>query len=116
MDYEFREEFEERYKEWAARTTVSEILARVFGSDFSGATQEQRLLLLETVALSLRKSGSAWQHNLNSVCSRAGMHRMPRDCFPCIEIERNEGLKLLAILNVAIVEGYSVLAASERLS
>ena len=96
------------------KPSVSEILSSVFGSDFSGATQEQQLLLLEAVAVSLRKGG-AWQHNLNSVCSRAGMHRMPRDSFPCIEITRNEGLKLMAILNVAIVEGYAVMATNERL-
>lgn len=96
------------------KPTVSQILSEVFGSDFSGATQDQRLLLLEAVALNLRKGG-AWQHNFNLVCSRAGTYRMPKDCFPCIEISRNEGLKLLAILNVAIVEGYAVVAASERL-
>ena len=98
------------------KSTVSEVLSNAFGSDFSKATQEQRLLLLEAVALSLRKGG-AWQHNLNLVCSRAKDSQMPSSCTPSIwiEINRNEGLKLLAILNVAIVEGYSVVAASERL-
>jgi len=99
----------------ASSSTVSEILAGVFGSDFSGATQDQRLLLLEAVALSLRTGG--WRHKLRLVCSRIpASKRLPEECFSGAELSRNEGLKLLAILNVAIIEGYSVLAASERLT
>jgi hypothetical protein len=93
--------------------TVSEILACVFGSDFSGATQAQRLLLLEAVTLVLR-TGGAWSNKLRFVCSRTKAPKIPEDCFPFVEITTNEGLKLLAILNVAIVEGYSVLFASEQ--
>jgi hypothetical protein len=92
--------------------TLPEILAGTFGSDFSRATQEQRLLLLETVALSLRKGGG-WQNQLRFVCSRVGSQKMPKACFPCIQMTTNEGLQLLATLNVAIVEGFSVAAASE---
>lgn len=95
------------------KPTVSEVLANAFGSDFSRATQEQRLLLVEAVALSLRTGG--WQHKLHLVCSRVRhSQRPPEDCFLPLEITRNEGLKLFAILNVAIVEGYAVVAANER--
>jgi hypothetical protein len=93
--------------------TVFEILSSVFGSSFSGATQEQRLLLLEAVALTLRKGG-AWSNMLHFVCSRTASGRPPDCCFVFVELSRNEGLKLLTTLNVAIIEGYSVLAASER--
>jgi hypothetical protein len=94
--------------------TVFEILTGVFGSSFSGATQEQRLLLLEAVALTLRRGG-AWSNMLHFVCSRTkASGGLPDRCFVSVELSRNEGLKLLAILNVAIIEGYSVLAASER--
>lgn len=95
------------------KPTVSQVLANAFGSDFSEATQDQRLLVLEAVVLSLRKGG-AWQHNLHLVCSRAGAYRMPENCFSLVEVTRNEGLKLLAVLNVAIVEGYTLIVAHER--
>jgi hypothetical protein len=94
------------------KPTVSKILSDIFGSDFSGATQDQRLLLLEAVALSLRTGG--WQHKLRLVCSRVrASQRPPEDCFLPLELNRNEGLKLLAVLNVAIVEHYSVEAFSK---
>jgi hypothetical protein len=96
-------------------STVSEVLFNAFGSDFSGATQDTRLLLLEAIAFSLR-TGCAWEDSLGSVYSRAKAPEMPALYFCSAEMTRNEGLKLLAILNVAIVEGYSVLVASERLS
>jgi len=94
--------------------TVSEALFNAFGSDFSTATQEQRLLLLEAVALTLR-TGGGWSNTFHFVCSRARAPKMPKDCFPFLQISTNEGLKLLAVLHVAIVEGYALLAANERL-
>ena len=97
----------------APTLTVSEILARVFDPDFSKATHDQRLLLLEAVALSLR-TGGAWSNMLHFVCSRTKAPKIPQDCFEFTQITTNEGLKLIAILNVAIVEGYAVLAATER--
>jgi len=96
------------------KPTVSEVLSNAFGSDFSRASQDQRLLLLEVIAFSLR-TGCAWQNSLGSVCSRAKAPKMPALCFCLAEMTRNEGLKLIALLNVAIVKGYSLLAASERL-
>ena len=96
-----------------SKPTVSEVLSNAFGSDFSGATQEQRLLLLEAIAFSLR-TGCDWQHSLGATYSRTGVPKMPALCFCLAEITRNEGLKLMVILNVAIVEGYSVVVANER--
>ncbi|MEG4366835.1 MULTISPECIES: hypothetical protein [unclassified Microcoleus] len=96
------------------KPTVSKVLFNAFGSDFSGATQEQRLLLLQTVALCLR-TGGAWSNKLHFARQPVNAPSMPETCFVFVELGRNEGLKLLAILNVAIVEGYSVVAASERL-
>jgi len=95
--------------------SVSETLSSIFGSDFSGATQKQRLLLLEAVAFSLR-NGCSWSNNLHFVCARAKAPKMPEECFAFLQITTNEGLKLLAILNVAIVEGFAISAATERLS
>lgn len=91
------------------KPTVSAILANVFGSDFSEATQEQRLLLVEVIVLCLR-TGGAWSNKLHFVCSRTKAPAMPEACFFFAEIGRNEGLKLLAVLQVAIVEGYAALA------
>jgi hypothetical protein len=51
---------------------------------------------------------------LHFVCSRTKAPKMPEGCFLFAQIGTNEGLKLLAILNVAIVEGYAV-AASKRM-
>ena len=97
------------------KPTVSEVLFNAFGSDFSEATQRQRLLLLEAVAFSLR-SGRSWRANLDSIRYDSRYDSpLPESIFIRAEITTNEGLKLMAILNVAIVEGYSVLAASERL-
>jgi hypothetical protein len=93
--------------------SLSQVLAGIFGSDFSGATQEQRLLLLEAVALTLR-IGGAWSNNLRFLCSRARTPKMPQESFPFVQISTNEGLKLLAILNVVIVEGYSSFVAAKR--
>lgn len=95
------------------KPTVSEVLTNAFRSDFSEATQPQRLLLIEAVAFSLR-TGCSWQNTLRFVCSRARSPTMPALCFCLAEMTTNEGLELMAILNVAIVEGYSVVAASER--
>jgi hypothetical protein len=95
------------------KPTVSQVLANAFGADFSRATQEQRLLLVEAIAFSLR-TGCAWQNSLGSVYSRAKVPKMPAVCFCLAGMSRNEGLRLLAVLSEAIVEGYSVLVATER--
>lgn len=97
------------------KTTVSQVLTDVFGADFSRATQDQRLLLLEAVALVLRVGG-VWAHKLSVVCFRAHDTSFPENCFFYGELTTNEGLRLLAILNVAITEGYSVEATNKRLS
>jgi len=91
----------------SSKPTVFEVLSWAFGSDFSEATQDQRLLLLEVVALSLRTGG--WREELHLVCSRVrGSQGLPDSCFLPVGLTTNEGLKLMAILNVAIAEGYSI--------
>lgn len=95
------------------RPTVSEVLFDSFGFDFAGATQDQRLLLLEAVVLSLRTGG--WQHKLHLVCCRTRhSQRLPDNCFSPTQLGRNEGLKLVAVLNVAIIEGYTAEAFNKR--
>jgi hypothetical protein len=98
-----------RRKERMSKPTVSQILSELYGSDFSRATQEQRLLLVEDIARSLR-TGEAWGFNLCAVGSGTSLDLVIVPLY----LGRNEGLKLLAILNVAIVEGYSVMVATER--
>ena len=66
---------------------------------------------METVALSLRVGG-AFCDNLRAVVGDGP--DMPCGIYTPAGVARNEGLKLLAVLQVAIVEGYSVLA-NERL-
>ncbi len=92
--------------------SVSKALSDVYGSDFGRASQDERLVLLEAIAFSLRVGG-AFCDNLRNVVSDD--LDMPCGIFTSTKVERNEGLKLLAILQVAIVEGYSVLATNEKL-
>jgi hypothetical protein len=95
------------------KSTVSKALFSTFGSDFSRATQDQRLLLVEAVAFNLRAWRGVWGDSLCLLQYRGSV--LPLAIFVPAHLERNEGLKLLADLNAVIVEGYSVLAASERL-
>ncbi|WP_293335901.1 hypothetical protein [Microcoleus sp. CAWBG58] len=91
--------------------SVSTVLFEVFGSDFSRADRDELLILLEVVALSLRQEG-AFCDSLREVVGSD----MPCGIYTHAAIGKNEGLKLLAILQVAIVESYSVLAVNQRLA
>ncbi|MCC3410553.1 MULTISPECIES: hypothetical protein [unclassified Microcoleus] len=82
---------------------VFKVLSDVYGSDFGDATQEERLVLVEAIAYSLRVGG-AFRDNLRNVVN--GDLDMPCGIFTSAGVGRNEGLKLLAILQVAIVECY----------
>lgn len=91
-----------------APLSVSSVLFEHFGFEFSEARQDEKLILLEAIAFSLRLGG-AWCENLCAI--RCGSH-LPKSVFTRAPLERNEGLKLLAVLNVAIIEGYAVKAAN----
>lgn len=83
--------------------SVSVVLSDAFGSDFSRASQDERLLLMEAVAFSLREGGR-FCDNLRAVVGCAP--DLPHDIYTGAGLGTNEGLKLLAILQVAIVESF----------
>ncbi len=102
IDYERISEIDE--------PSVSSVLLTLFGIEFSEASLDQKLALLEAVAYSLREGGS-FRENLMVVV----------DCDPDMPevltsatVQTNEGLKLMAVLQVAIVEGYSVAAFATK--
>lgn len=84
--------------------SVSSVLAEVYGSDLCQATVEECLVLVEATALSLREGGR-FCDNLRAVVYQS--MDMPCGIYTSAEMSRNEGLKLLAILQVTIVEHYS---------
>lgn len=90
--------------------SVSSVLSTFFGSEFENANLDQKLALLEAVACTLREGGS-FSGNLMAV---VGCGPDMPDAFRDVatqasaEIQINEGLKLMAVLQVAIAEGYSV--------
>lgn len=93
--------------------SVSAAISDTFGSDFSRADRDELLILLEAIALNLREEGSFYD-SLRAVAG-SGLD-MPCGIYTHAAVGTNEGLKLLAILQVAIIESYSVLAANERLA
>lgn len=88
--------------------SVSTVLLSVFGSEFCEASLDQKLALLEGIAYSLREGGS-FRENLISVLG-CGLEMPIADIRTSAAIQTNEGLKLMAMLQVAIVEEYSALA------
>lgn len=91
--------------------SVSEALSDIYGSDLGGATQEERLVLVEAIAMTLRVGGF-FCDNLRAAVGHDP--DMPCAVYTSAGISRNEGLRLLAVLQVAIVEGYSVSAAKRE--
>lgn len=87
--------------------SVSKALIDVYGCDLCKAETEECLVLMETIAFSLRVGGS-FSDNLRAVLGDGP--DMPRGIYTPAGVGRNEGLKLLAVLQVAIVEGYAALA------
>lgn len=102
IDYERVGEIEE--------PSVSSALSALFGTEFCEANLDQKLALLEAVAYSLREGGS-FRENLMGVVGCGP--EMP-EVLTYAAIQTNEGLKLLAVLQVAIVEGYSVAAFTKN--
>ncbi|MEG4915763.1 hypothetical protein [Microcoleus sp. B7-D4] len=84
--------------------SVSSALSALFGAEFCEANLDQKLALLEAVAYSLREGGSFFE-NLMGVIG-CGLDTPG--------IQTNEGLRLMAVLQVAIVEGYSALAFTQK--
>ena len=83
--------------------SVSTVLSSLFGSEFGQASLDQKLALLEAVAYSLREGGS-FRENLMGVVGCGP--EMP-EVFTFAAIKTNEGLQLIAVLHVVIVESYS---------
>lgn len=90
-----------------ATPLVHTVLVEVYGSDLCRATEEECLVLLEALAFSLRVGG-AFCDNLRAVVGD-GLN-MPCGIYTPAGVGRNEGLKLLAMLQVGLVERYSVVA------
>jgi hypothetical protein len=93
--------------------SVSSVLSCYFGEDFAEATLEQKLALIEVIAYTLRDGGE-FRRNLQAVLTDG--IEMPCGIVTHAEISVNEGISLMGKLYSAIVEGYSVLAADERLA
>jgi hypothetical protein len=87
--------------------SVSAVLRDAYGPGFERATQVERLVFLEAIAFGLRVD---CEFNEALALTFGTYPNMPMSIYTPAKIERNEGLKLLAVLQVAIVEGYSVAA------
>ncbi len=90
-----------------ATPLVHTVLTEAYGPDVCHASTEECLILMETVALCLRVGG-AFSDNLRAVVGHGP--DMPCGIYTPAGVGRNEGLRLLAVLQVAIVERYSVAA------
>jgi len=86
---------------------ASAVLSDVYGSEFERATQKERLLFVEAIAFSLRVD-CEFNESLSMIFGMPP--NLPAAIYTSAKVERNEGLKLLAVLQVAIVEGYAALA------
>ncbi|MEG4419406.1 hypothetical protein QUA70_12455 [Microcoleus sp. LAD1_D5] len=91
--------------------SVSTVLADVYGSEFERASQKERLLFMEAIAFSLRVDCD-FNESLGLIFGT--YPNLPMSIYTPAKIERNEGLKLLAVLQVAIVEGYAALAFTKN--
>lgn len=90
--------------------SVSKALIDVYGCDLREAQTEECLVLMEAIAFSLR-IGGAFSDNLRAVIGDGP--DMPCGIYTPAGVGRNEGLKLLAMLQIAIVEGYAAAAFTE---
>lgn len=88
-----------------ATHSVSAALRDAYGSGFERATQAERLLFLEVIAFSLRVDDCEFNESLALIFGTPP--NMPASLYAPAELGRNEALKLLAVLQVAIVEGYA---------
>lgn len=94
--------------------SVTEAVTESFGVDFCAADLDQGLVLLEALAFTLRNGGS-FRENLVTAASWGSCLVALPEIPTTTALQVNEGLKLIGMLQATIVEGYSVLAASERL-
>ncbi len=83
-------------------SSVSDCLFQMFGSDLSGADVEQKLVLIEVVAYSLREGGS-FRKNLIDTLSWSGRPEMP-EVYTSLALQEDEGYKLFALLSKAILD------------
>lgn len=98
----------ERIGEDYTPPSVHSVLAQVYGSEFERASQDERLLFVEAISFSLRVE-CEFNESLSLIFGRPPS--LPASIYTSAKVEVNEGLKLLAVLQVAIVEGFSVAAA-----
>lgn len=82
--------------------SVSDCLFELFGSDLRRADTDQRLVLLETVAYSLREGGS-FRQNLIDTVRWSDRLDMP-EVYTSLALQEEEGYKLLSILLKAILD------------
>lgn len=87
--------------------SVSRVLADAYGLEFERASQEERLLIVEAIALSMRL-GHGFRKSLAVMIDDSPA--LPLTIYTPATVGRNEGVRLLAVLQVAIVEHYSAAA------
>lgn len=85
--------------------SASKVLTDAYGLDFEKANQKERLLFLEAIAFCLRVD---CEFNESLAMIFGTYPNLPMSIYTPAKIGINEGLKLLAALQVAIVERYSV--------
>lgn len=92
-------------------SSVSDVLSQTFGSDFGEATLDQKLVLVEAVARAVRRD-IAFHVSLYDLLADVGLTPycqafvMPDSVFTTAKVQVDEGIKLLAALQVAIVESF----------
>lgn len=87
--------------------SVSTVLSDAYGSAFERASQKERLLFVEAIAFSLRVE-CEFNESLSLIFG--SVPNLPASIYTSAKVGRNEALRLLAVLQVAIIEGYSVAA------
>lgn len=87
--------------------SVSNVLREAYGAEFECATQTERLVFLEAIAFSLRVD---CEFNESLALIFGTPPNIPAAIYTPAKLGRNEAIKLLAVLHVAIVEGYAVAA------
>jgi hypothetical protein len=92
--------------------SVAEAVFQSFGLDFCDSSLDEKLVLLEALAFTLR-DGNSFRENLLAVASGGSPVGLP-NIFSTAPLEVNEALKLMAALQAAIVEDYSVKCAKSQ--
>ncbi len=86
--------------------SIAEAVFQSFGLNFCSANLDQKLVLLEALAFTLRDGGE-FRQNLLTVASGGSPVGLP-DISSTLPLGINEGLELMTVLHAAIIEDYSV--------